>query len=184
MSASFVLQAAFASLTMSFVESDRLFDPVVNDATPVALVQNLAAPDLGGGNMVVFDPAPDPSGELVDHELHRAADGLFYVNARVNGAKIRFLVDTGASVVVLTKADATRAGVTTTAEDFSAPAQTAGGNASMARITLAHVEVGAVSNKAIAAAVASDGLNISLLGQSWLSRLQSMSVEGDRMILR
>ncbi|RZM33591.1 MAG: TIGR02281 family clan AA aspartic protease, partial [Sphingomonas sp.] len=55
-------------------------------------------------------PAQTASGDAT--RAHKEADGLFYVTAKVNGTPIRFVVDTGANVVVLTGSDARRAGVT------------------------------------------------------------------------
>ncbi len=167
-----------------FPEGASVYQPPLYEQPDVAFVQNLPTSVLQSGSMVVFSKSPEAVPEAPNGELRRAPDGLFYVNARVNGAAILFLVDTGASVVVLTKADAARAGVSPSEEDFSAPAQTASGNASMARVTLAHMEVGTAANTSIPAAVASDGLGVSLLGQSWLSRLQSVMIAGDRMVMR
>jgi aspartyl protease family protein len=116
-------------------------------------------------------------------ELWRAADGLFYVNAEVNGAAVRFLVDTGASTIVLTPADAARAGVLAAAR-FDHQGETAGGAAAFARVTLEHVRVATTDGRRVPAAVAREGLGVSLLGQSWLSSLGSVTIEGDRMLLR
>jgi clan AA aspartic protease (TIGR02281 family) len=184
MSIALMLPALFTPIFADYSESMPVYQPPVYQQPDAALVQNLPTSILQVGSMVVFSKHPEPVPEAPDGELRRAPDGLFYVNARVNGAAILFLVDTGASVVVLTKADAARAGVSPDEEDFSAPAQTASGSSSMARVTLAHMEVGAAANSSIPAAVASDGLGVSLLGQSWLSRLQSVMIAGDRMVMR
>lgn len=118
------------------------------------------------------------------HEIWRADDGLFYVDGSVNGHPVRFLIDTGASMIVLTAEDAARAGLAT---DRSAPlldAETAGGRSVMAKVTLDSMAVGATQATAVPAAVAASGLRVSLLGQNWLSHLASVTIEGDRMLLR
>lgn len=117
-------------------------------------------------------------------ELWRAADGLFYVDALVNGAPVRFLVDTGASTIVLTRADARRAGVISPTIVFGDVADTAAGRTPIARVRLARMTVGPSVGHDVPAAVAGEGLGVSLLGQSWLTRLDSVTIEGDRMILR
>lgn len=123
----------------------------------------------------------DPAAPL---ELWRAADGLFYVDGAINGQPVRFVVDTGASMVVLTASDARRAGVARTDGGPTVEAQTVSGKSTMAHVTLASMQVGSTGNAAVPAAVAADGLGVSLLGQSWLAQLASVTIEGDRMILR
>jgi aspartyl protease family protein len=116
-------------------------------------------------------------------ELHRAPDRHFYAEAQVNGARIRFLVDTGASSVVLTHADAQRAGIAT--GDYSAIGRGAGGEVRLLPVTIARLGLGPASAEQVPAMVAEEGaLGVSLLGQSYLSRLESVAIEGDRMILR
>ena len=117
-------------------------------------------------------------------ELWRAPDGLFYVDGAINGQPVRFVVDTGASMVVLTESDARRAGVVRTANGPMLEAQTVSGKSSMAHVTLASMQIGSTGNAAVPAAVAPDGLGVSLLGQSWLAQLASVTIEGDRMTLR
>jgi aspartyl protease family protein len=117
-------------------------------------------------------------------ELWRAPDGLFYVDGAINGQPVRFVVDTGASMVVLTESDAQRAGVVRNSDGPTVEAQTVSGKSTMAHVTLASMQIGSTGNAAVPAAVAPDGLGVSLLGQSWLSQLASVTIEGDRMILR
>ena len=118
------------------------------------------------------------------YELSRASDGFFYVDAYVNGVSIRFLIDTGASVVVLRAEDAARAGLAPEAGHYSVNAETANGQASVARVTLDEVVVGHVHSRAINAAVVRNGPSVSLLGQNWLSKLGSVTIAGNRMTLR
>jgi aspartyl protease family protein len=117
-------------------------------------------------------------------ELRRASDGLFYVDATVNGVSVRFLIDTGASTVVLTAQDARRAGISPAAYRSKTRADTANGGATMSWVTLDHVDVAGTSARRLRAVVAGEGLGVSLLGQSWLSQLASVTIEGDRMTLR
>ncbi len=127
--------------------------------------------------------APTAGNGVGTLELDRAPDRHFYAEAQVNGARIRFLVDTGASGVVLTQADAQRAGIAT--GDYSAIGRGAGGEVRLLPVTIARLGLGPVSAEQVPAMVAEEGaLSVSLLGQTYLSRLESVAIEGDRMILR
>lgn len=115
--------------------------------------------------------------------LARAADGHFYAEARVNGTPVRFLVDTGASGLVLTRQDARRAGIG--AGDHSDRAIGAGGEVRLMPVVLNQVAMGPIVATGVEAYVAEEGsLPVSLLGQSYLSRIGSVSISGDEMVLR
>ena len=116
--------------------------------------------------------------------LRRAPDGLFYVTGTINGAPVRFLVDTGSTSTVLTREDARRGGVLPTAEAFAARADTANGSARIAWVLIGELHVGGIRARDVAAAVAAEGLGVSLLGQNWLSQLGSLTISGDRMEFR
>lgn len=147
---------------------------------PAAPASATSTSIAGRPALVDLSPRAVASGGAV----RRSPDGLFYVNAAVNGVPVRFLIDTGASVVVLTAADAQRVGVMPPAESFRHAAETAGGRATMARVTLASLAAGPAERQGIDAAIADTGLGVSLLGQSWLSKLQSITISGDEMTLR
>ena len=117
-------------------------------------------------------------------EIIRSADGFFYVDAQVNGAPVRFLVDTGASTVVLSKEDARRAGIAIAPDEFNEQAGTAAGRTPMARTVLAHVSTGWDERRNVDAAIAGGELQVSLLGQSWLAQINSVTITRDRMVFR
>ena len=116
--------------------------------------------------------------------VSRASDGLFYVTGAVNGISVRFLIDTGASATVLTREDAIRAGLLSGKTEFRALADTANGSAAVAWVSIAELRVDGIETQDVSAAVASGDLSVSLLGQDWLSRLDSVTIAGDRMVLR
>ena len=116
--------------------------------------------------------------------LWRADDGLFYVEAQINGVPVRLIVDTGASMTVLSPDDARRVGLAPQPADPTEVAQTANGTSHMARIRLDSMQVGQTSAANVSAVVASQPMESSLLGQNWLSRMDSVTIQGDRMILR
>ena len=117
-------------------------------------------------------------------EVARGADGLFYVHAIVNGERVRFLVDTGANYTVLTSADAERIGLSAANRRYDARVETAAGQTSMAWATLDRVEVAGRALTGLRAAIVRDGLGVSLLGQNMLSRLDMVTIEGDRLRMR
>ncbi|HVQ09961.1 MAG TPA: TIGR02281 family clan AA aspartic protease [Allosphingosinicella sp.] len=122
-----------------------------------------------------------PGGANVGRALIRGSDGHFYADAQVNGVTIRFMIDTGASVVMLTQDDARRAGIPLPAERTLAMG--VGGTVSVAPVTIGRIAVGAVEARSIQAAVA-DELPVSLLGQNFLARFGSVEIRGDTMVLR
>ena len=114
-------------------------------------------------------------------EFKRAKDGLFYVTGDVNGARVRFIVDTGASVVVLTREDAELAGINGDAGSGKARIQTAGGSAAIRWAKLDHLTIAGQRVEKLDAAIVRDGLKVSLLGQNYLSELNSVMLRGDRL---
>ncbi len=158
----------------------------------VLLAPNL--PRSGGGGRTESTPersAPSPPAShpsapragngVATQSLERAGDGHFYAEAQVNGARIRFLVDTGASLVALTPDDARRAGISV--GDANGRAIGAGGEVAFSPVTIDRLAVGPVEARAVRGAVA-ERLPVSLLGQSFLSRVGSVEMRGDTMILR
>ena len=117
-------------------------------------------------------------------DVVRAKDGLFYVDVLVNGQPVRFLVDTGANTVVLTGADAERLGIRAEASVWGPQMTTAGGKTPMAWAKLDHVQLAGREIRDLKAAVVPSGLPVSLLGQNMLSKLGSVTFEGDRLRLR
>jgi aspartyl protease family protein len=114
--------------------------------------------------------------------LRAAANGHVFLTAEVNGAPIRFIVDTGASSVSLTHADALRAGVGG-ALNYSIPMETANGIAKAAPVTLREVRVGQFVVDEVDATVRPEEHGISLLGQTFLKRLRSYEMHGDVLTL-
>lgn len=113
--------------------------------------------------------------------VHRADDGLFHLIATINGAPVRFVVDTGADVVVLTREDAARAGVDPSGGSFDGEVRTAAGPAAMAWTSLAHVSVAGRDFTRVDAAVPRAALPASLLGQNVLTRLGVVILDGDTL---
>jgi len=118
---------------------------------------------------------------MASRALVRAADGHFYADAMVNGAQVHFLIDTGASMVALTSADAQRAGIALPTERVTA--RGAGGTIEVAPIVIERIAIGPLEARNVAGAVARE-LPVSLLGQSFLEQVGRVEISGDTMTLR
>jgi aspartyl protease family protein len=111
--------------------------------------------------------------------------GHFFVEPIINGTRLRMLVDTGASLVVLTRDDARLIGINPAPADFRAKVSTANGPVMVAPILLKQVTVGAFSVRDVPAAVFPDNtLQVGLLGMSFLSNLSPFEVGKGRLVLK
>ena len=117
-------------------------------------------------------------------QVLKAADGHYWADALIDGRAVRVMVDTGASVVVLTPADAARLGLRLKAGDFSATVITASGPVPAAAVALTSVAVAGARVEQVEALVVQRGLPHSLLGMSYLGRLSSFSATPVGLTLR
>lgn len=115
--------------------------------------------------------------------IPRSSDGHFYVDAQVGAATIHFLVDTGASAVALSRADAQRAGIAPAPGDYSGEARTANGSVKVKPVTIDRIRIGALEATEVEGAVIDGDLGVSLLGQSWLRRVGSVTIRDDQLVL-
>ena len=116
--------------------------------------------------------------------IAKASDGHYWAEADVNGARVRFLVDTGASAVALTLADARRLGIATDKLAYTYKVMTASGEARAAAVTLGKVSVAGTHMADVQALVIEKGLDSSLLGMTYLGRLASFEATRTSLILR
>jgi aspartyl protease family protein len=128
-------------------------------------------------------PAPAARGWAAETRLRRSANGHFLTTALVNGQPVEVVVDTGATTIALTEEDARRAGIAVDPATYEVIGSGAGGPLRGAPITITSVSVDGKEVRSISAAVI-EGLDVSLLGQTYLSRIGSVSMSGDEMILR
>lgn len=110
--------------------------------------------------------------------------GSYLVFGTVNDAQIRFLVDTGASDIVLSPSDARRAGIDTGALRYVRPFATANGIGYGATVTVDRLTVGAITFSNVPVSVQQAEMGVSLLGMDFLRRLKSYSVEDRKLVLR
>ena len=118
-------------------------------------------------------------------EIRAGAYGHHYARIEINGRSIDAMVDTGASIVALSWEDAERAGLYIRDSDYTQRVNTANGLARIAPVMLDRVSIGDITVRNVPAAVSEPGrLNVSLLGMSFLSRLQRVDMRSGVLVLQ
>ena len=118
-------------------------------------------------------------------EIKAGQNGHFLTTAEINGSPVNVIVDTGASAVALSFEDAEEVGIDTRDLVFDVPASTANGTVMAARVTIRRIVIDGVRVDDVQGAVLPQGaLNGTLLGMSFLSRLQSLKVQDGILYLR
>ena len=140
--------------------------------------------DVGDRLLVELMP-----GRAVSHgrtvELARAGTGDFRIGTEVNGVPIAMVLDTGASSVVLTHDAAKKAGLPTEFIKYAVNVDTANGHTVAAPVMLDRLAIGSIVERQVPALIAQPGqLKTSLLGMSFLNRLQGWEVRGGRLLMR
>jgi aspartyl protease family protein len=179
-----------ASVVMLFRE--RLFEAfqaamfwvVVAMLLAVGYTYRFDLRDMGERVMAEFLPGRAASrGTAV--EIARARGGEFQIGAQVNDARLAMVLDTGASAVVLTQEAAKAAGLPIEVLSYDVTVETANGRTRAASVTLDRLAVGSIVERAVPALIAQPGqLKTNLLGMSFLNRLQSWEVRGDKLVMR
>lgn len=117
-------------------------------------------------------------------ELQAGQNGHFHTDAEINGRGVEVMVDTGASIVALTWEDAERAGIFVRDRDFTHRVSTANGVARVAPVTLDRISIGDITVRNVQGVVSERGaLSVTLLGMSFLSRLERVDMRSGTLIL-
>ena len=124
---------------------------------------------------------PIESGEA---SIAKSSDGHFWADAEVDGHPVRFLVDTGATAVALTADDARNLGIDPSSLQYQYTVMTANGPARAAQVKLGLVSVGRAQVYDVKAIVIDKGLETSLLGMSYLGRLNKFEATQDALVLK
>jgi aspartyl protease family protein len=147
-----------------------------------------AAPALA--NTVARKAAPGAAVETVGHSSPRSLNiprdsrGHFLTEGRIDGQRIGFMVDTGASVIALNETSAARFGLRPSRGDYNATVTTANGTIKAARTRLAMVDIGGLVVRDVDAMVLPDeALSENLLGLSFLSKLKRFEYANGQMVL-
>ena len=113
----------------------------------------------------------------------RSADGHYYLTVQINGADVRFVLDTGATDMVLTQSDARRAGLDPDQLTYLGRANTANGEVRTAFVRLDAVQLGDVTDRDVAAVVNGGQMEDSLLGMGYLQRWGRLEIANGELIL-
>jgi aspartyl protease family protein len=115
--------------------------------------------------------------------IPKQRDGHFHLKLDVNGTPINFLVDTGASEIVLNQQDAQSLGFDADTLEYWAYANTANGKVRLAPVRLGSITLGGYKDKNVKATVNEGDMRTSLLGMSYLKRFSAIEIKHDKMIL-
>ena len=118
-------------------------------------------------------------------QIARRQGGEFALRAKINGVTAPMVIDTGATSVVLTHETANAIGLPLELLEYNVDVETAGGHTKAARLTLDRLGIGKLVERSVPALVVPRGqMKINLLGMSFLDRLESWEVRGERLVLR
>ena len=142
-------------------------------------------PAAAAAAQVAPQPADDPQTRPIPGtvDLQRSDLGHFMSGGYANDASLTFMIDTGATQVVLGRNDAERAGLHVAPSDFDGEASTASGNVRIAHVRLKRVRIGEIQVADVPAVVVDVADTMPLLGQSFLARIDKVAIQGDRMTL-
>jgi aspartyl protease family protein len=115
--------------------------------------------------------------------LIRQEDGHFYANVEVGSNEVRFMVDTGATGIALTAEDAETLGFSWNDNELGVVGRGVSGNVFGKRVRLHSVRLGSVETTDVEAVIIPSGLDVSLLGQSFLSKAATVKIENDEMTI-
>ena len=140
---------------------------------------------LGGRVVGELLPGATVEGKGGEVVVTRRIDGNFVVRATANGVTLPFVFDTGASAVVVRAEDAAKMGLVVRDPDYSIPISTANGSAMAADAAIDRLAVGHIVLRHVPALVTRAGvLRENLLGMSFLEKLESYTVSGDRLVFK
>jgi len=116
-------------------------------------------------------------------EVPRMFDGHFYLTLRMDGAPVEFVVDTGATDVVLTLQDATKIGIDPERLAFTGQAYTANGTVRTATATVSEVRLGEITDRNLRVSINEGEMDQSLLGMAYLRRFSKIEIADDRLVI-
>jgi len=116
-------------------------------------------------------------------EVPMGPDGHYHLTLRLDGTPVHFVVDTGASNVVLTARDAARIGIDPGDLRFGGFARTANGTVQTARVVIGEISLGGRADRNFPVFVNSGEMDLSLLGMDYLSRFERIEIADGRLVL-
>lgn len=185
-----IMQVAYLSLLVAVIAGSYLLSHRRNMGRVaqqagiwgLIFVGVIAAVGLWGDirNSVASQQSVGTDGQIV---LPLQADGHYYARATVNGMPLTFMVDTGASQMVLSRDDAAALGIDVDGLRYLGQASTANGVVGTAQVTLDSVSLGDLTDTGVQAIVNEGQMDGSLLGMSYLRNFSNIQISGDALIL-
>lgn len=180
----FVFYFSFGIVAGVFLGQKVGYVSMTEAKNPTAFTAQVDMPDkkivsLASAQPVEKNP-PSIYGSAV---LHRKEDGHYWAEANINQTSVNFMVDTGASMVALTRPDAEKIGLYLMEKDYTGIAQTPNGKVKIAQVNLNEISVGKLKVRNVPAVVIDHDEGTSLLGMTFLNRLREFSFQGDKMIM-
>jgi len=166
--------ALFAVAAALFVPrlADRVSGAATDHSSPVAMRANRVA------------DVPEPSSDGRSLTVRPDSRGHYKVEGRVDGRRMDFMVDTGATIIAINEREAAKLGIHPAHRDYTAQIRTANGTIRAAPTQLTRVEVGGLVVRDVAAVILPEGaLSENLLGMSFLSRLRRFEVANGRLVM-
>ncbi|ABD90375.1 TIGR02281 family clan AA aspartic protease [Rhodopseudomonas palustris] len=152
--------------------------------TAMAEVADRMTPKPAAVVAATVGAAATPDSAVRSVSIARDARGHFQTDGRIDGQRIGFMVDTGASVIALNETSAAQFGLRPARGDYNAMVTTANGTVKAARARLALVDVGGLLVRDVDALVLPDeALSVNLLGLSFLSKLKRFEYANGTMVL-
>ncbi|MGE0752566.1 MAG: TIGR02281 family clan AA aspartic protease [Variibacter sp.] len=157
-------------------------------ASQIATKLDAAAPGNLSVTVKLPPSAPSPTPQMTVSPrkvvVPRDSRGHYALEASINGRRMDVMVDTGASVVALTKRDASRLGINPAGSDYTSEVHTANGTVRAARVTLDAIEIGDIRVRDVTGLVVpDDALSENLLGLSFLSQLKRYEFSDGRLVM-
>ena len=177
-----LISAIFAGGIYAFLNRDTIYEYAGIDPQTIADARENAK----AKKQKITRPEQTASATMIGHSavIAKSPDGQYWAEASVNDMPVKFLVDTGASVVVLTPQDAKKAGLRPDNLTYNVPMNTAAGKIMAANTDIASIAVGDVVLHNVRAVVIPRGLTHSLLGMSFLGELRKLEVTPEELILK
>ncbi len=116
-------------------------------------------------------------------EAPLGVDGHYHLVLKLNGTPVSFVVDTGASEVVLSRRDAVRVGIDLNTLQFTGIANTANGIVRTAPVRIKSVTLGEITDRNLRASVNAADMDMSLLGMEYLRRFEKIEITDNKLIL-
>tara|TARA_Y100000590_G_scaffold464389_1_gene633714 strand:- start:1092 stop:1820 length:729 start_codon:yes stop_codon:yes gene_type:complete len=135
---------------------------------------------------IISEIFPNQPFSISEQEIILSTDerGHFNVIGKVNGKRIKFLIDTGATGIVLSSRHARRIGINVDALNYDIPMQTANGITKSASYKIQSLTIGHITLNNLSVYINQSNMEASLLGMTFLNKLKSFRVEGRNMILK